>query len=318
MGEKLEFDNPQANRAVKCLDKLIRDARVKPLISHFLPSRSMLRWKILEPFTKRSEFLNGVQVIYDILAPILNEHIKSHDPENIKDLMDLMIKESNETEDPESSFYKERGIMFMVNDLIDLFIAGMETTSSTLMWTFLYMLHHPQVKSKVQKELEDVFGDNDPCLELRPRCHYTNAVLHESLRLTGILPFSVPHRAIEEVAVGDYVIPRDTLILPCLQRIMRDPAYFKDPDMFIPERFIDAQGTFRSDERVIPFGIGKRQCLGQSLAEKQYFLFFAMFMKKLEMNPVPGEELPSYGVGEMKADSFIRTFPEFKIILSKR
>ena len=118
-----------------------------------------------------------------------------------------MIKKSNETEDPKSSFYKERGIMFMVNDLIDLLIAGMETTSSLLMWTFLHMLHHPQVKSKVQKELEDVFGDNDPCLGLRPRCHYTNAVLHESLRMTGITQL-LPHRAIEKVAVGDIYIYR--------------------------------------------------------------------------------------------------------------
>ena len=318
VGEKLEFDNPQANRTVKCLDKLLRDAPVKPLISYFLPSRSMLRWKILEPFTKRSVLLNTTQGIYNLIAPFLKEHIKSHDPENIKDLMDLMIKESNETEDPESSFYKERGIMFMVNDMIELFIAGTETTSSTLMWTFLYMLHHPQVKSKVQKELEDVFGDNDPSMDLKPRCHYINAVLHESLRLSGISPFALPHRAIEKVAIGDYVIPKDTMILPCLQRIMRDPSHFKDPDIFIPERFIDAQGTFRSDDRVIPFSVGKRQCLGQSLAEMEYFLFFTMFMKKLDMNPVPGEELPSYDIGEMKADNFTRVAPDFKMILSKR
>ena len=318
VGEKLEFNDPHSMKIVKCMDKLVRESPdFRPPISYFLPSQSMLKWKIFEPFTKRSDYEKVNQDIYDILASILNKHIKSHDPENIKDFMDLMIKESNETEDPESSFYKEGGIIFMINDITELFLAGMETTSSTLMWTFLYMLHHPQVKRKVQRELKDVFGNNDPCLGLRSRCHYTNAVLHESLRLTAVLPF-VEHRATEEVSFGNYIIPKNTMIIACLLKVMRDSSYFKDADKFIPERFIDPDGMFRNDERVIAFGIGKRQCIGQSLAEKQYFLFFTMIMKKLDMNPVPGEELPSYDVSEMKPANFVRSLPKFKMILSKR
>ena len=71
--------------------------------------------------------------------------------------MDLMLVEIANTKDPQSSFYGEKGHYALFNDMIDLFIAGMETTSSSLMWTFLYLIHHPDVQQKVHEELDRVW-----------------------------------------------------------------------------------------------------------------------------------------------------------------
>ena len=76
---------------------------------------------------------------------------------------------------------------------------------------------------------------------------------------------------------------------------MRDPEHYESPDTFWPERYIDESGHFIKDERVIPFGIGKCYCLGQSLAEKEFFLFFTGMLHKFKLERVEGECLPGKG-----------------------
>jgi hypothetical protein len=94
---------------------------------------------------------------------------------------------------------------------------------------------------------------------------------------------------------------------------------FKEPDVFNPDRYLDPQtGVFVPDEQVIPFSIGKRYCLGQSLAEKEFFLFFTGLMHKFEFSKVPGTNLPGYGVDEVEVKSILRTVPHFEVIIKER
>ena len=86
----------------------------------------------------------------------IEEHQNTRDSDNARDMMDLFLNEIESTTDPKSSFYGERGHYAMVNDHIELFIAGMETTSTSLNWTFLYLLHHPDMKRKIHDELDRV------------------------------------------------------------------------------------------------------------------------------------------------------------------
>ena len=86
------------------------------------------------------------------------EHKKDVDPENVRDFMDLCILELQRTKDPRSSFYGKTGEFGVIGDLMDLFLAGMETTASSLLWTFLYLLHFPTVQTRVHEELDQVNG----------------------------------------------------------------------------------------------------------------------------------------------------------------
>ena len=63
-------------------------------------------------------------------------------------------------------------------------------------------------------------------------------------------------------------------IISSLYHVMYNPEFFPEPDSFKPERFLDETGKFVNDDHVVAFGIGKRYCLGKSLADKEYFLFF--------------------------------------------
>ena len=109
---------------------------------------------------KKSLNLDLLEKTNKDLTSLIQEQINGHkstlDPDNIRDMADLFLKEIGNTKDRESSFYKERGNANMINDFIDLFIAGMETTSTSLLWTFLYLLHHPDIKSTVHQEIDKV------------------------------------------------------------------------------------------------------------------------------------------------------------------
>jgi cytochrome P450 len=91
-----------------------------------------------------------------ILKEQIDTHKSSIDPDNSRDMMDLYLNEIENTNDVNSSFYKETGHFAWIKSFTDLFIAGMETTSTTLLWTFLYLLHHPDVKTKVHEEIDNV------------------------------------------------------------------------------------------------------------------------------------------------------------------
>ena len=125
-------------------------------IASLLPHSSMALWpgiKELLGFDKNEKVFSDLQ---NFVLPFMKKHKTELDPDNIKDFMDLMLVEIQNTTDPKSSFYGETGHFALFNNIIDLFIAGMETTSSALLWTFLYMLHHPDIQSKVHDEIDQV------------------------------------------------------------------------------------------------------------------------------------------------------------------
>ena len=87
--------------------------------------------------------------------------------------------------------------------------------------------------------------------------------------------------------IGPYKIPKGTTVFGFLYQIHRDPMNYNDPKTFNPSRFIDESGHFFKDEQVIPFSIGKRFCLGQTLAEQEFFIFFTALMQQFEFLPDP-------------------------------
>jgi len=84
----------------------------------------------------------------------IEEHQKNLDPENIRDFLDVMLLETKNNSNPDSCFSPKLGIATIANAMLDLFIAGMETTSSSLIFVFLHLLHHPDVQKKVHKEID--------------------------------------------------------------------------------------------------------------------------------------------------------------------
>ena len=101
------------------------------------------------------------------------------------------------------------------------------------------------------------------------------------------------HTTTAPTTIGGYDLPADTHIIPNLTSVLMDPEVFPDPDQFKPDRFIDAQGAFAPHPNVVPFGVGKRRCLGENLAKVELFIFFTSLLHKFEIRIPDEDDKPS-------------------------
>ena len=130
--------------------------------------------------------------------------------------------EIKETTDPSSSFFGEKGRENLSNTLYDLFLAGSETTATTLKWALLYMARYPSVQKKVQQEMDTVIDHGlPPSLKDKPNLPYTEAVLMEIQRYANILPNGANHSSGKDIVVNRLTIPAGTLVIPLMVEILK-------------------------------------------------------------------------------------------------
>uniref|UniRef100_A0A8C3TAN1 Cytochrome P450 2U1 n=1 Tax=Chelydra serpentina TaxID=8475 RepID=A0A8C3TAN1_CHESE len=108
---------------------------------------------------------------------------------------------------------------------------------------------------------------------------FTEATIMEVQRMTVVVPLSVPRMASETAVLRGYTIPKGSVIVPNLWSVHRDPNIWERPDDFHPTRFLDENGQLIKRETFIPFGIGKRVCMGEQLAKMELFLMFVNLMQ---------------------------------------
>ncbi|XP_026686643.1 uncharacterized protein LOC103519287 [Diaphorina citri] len=179
--------------------------------------------------------------------------------------------------------------------LLDLFMAGSETTSNSLSFSVLYLIRYPHVQRKIQEEIDSL--NKEPTILDRYKCPYLEATIMEIMRHGNTAPIGVAHRAMKTSRLGSYVIPQDSIILVNLWSIMRDQEHWGDPDVFRPERFIHpTSGEVLYDETLIPFGLGKRRCLGEPMARTSLFIFLSSLLYHFNISIPSDEPLPAVTV----------------------
>ncbi|XP_055450879.1 cytochrome P450 2F3-like [Psammomys obesus] len=211
-------------------------------------------------------------------------HQQSRKTGEPRDFIDCFLDQMDkEQQDLESHFQDETLVMTTHN----LFFGGTETTSTTLRYGLLIMLKYPEVAAKVQEELDATVGRaRAPRLEDRVHLPYTNAVLHEIQRFISVLPTGLPRALTRDARLRSHFLHKGTFVIPLLVSAHRDPTQFKDPDHFNPTNFLDAHGEFQNNDAFMPFGPGKRMCLGAGLARSEIFLFLTAILQKFSLLPV--------------------------------
>jgi cytochrome P450 len=129
----------------------------------------------------------------------------------------------------------------------------------------LYLMNNMDIQRKMKKEIEDVVGYGRlPCLSDKPNLPYCEAVMHESLRLGNIVPFSLPHHVTNDIFYKGYKIPKKSVILPSLDSVVYDEKLFSDSHVFEPERFLDANGMVCGQDKVLAFSLGELSIMSLS------------------------------------------------------
>ncbi|OJD29903.1 cytochrome p450 [Diplodia corticola] len=148
-------------------------------------------------------------------------------------------------------------------------IAGSETTATLLSGLTFYLLKNPDKLRKVVDEVRAVASEDELTLELLPRMPYLNACFEEGLRVYPPVPIGPPREVPQggNVICGDWV-PEKTRVSVHQWSAYRSALNFKDPDSFIPERWLPGNVEYESDQREVlqPFSFGPRNCLGKNLA----------------------------------------------------
>ncbi|KAH9510287.1 cytochrome P450 2 sub U member 1 [Bulinus truncatus] len=174
-----------------------------------------------------------------------------------------------------------------------LFFAGSDTTSTTILWCLLYVLHYPEVQKNIFNEISEYIGtERLPNITDRPKMKHLTAFIMEVQRMASIVPLSLPHVCNAHTTVAGYTIPKGNVVLPNLDAVLGSKEIWGDPETFRPERFIDEQGNIVKREEFIPFSIGRRFCLGESLAMMELFLFLSTLFQKFEFLPPSPDKVP--------------------------
>ncbi|BES97556.1 cytochrome P450 [Nesidiocoris tenuis] len=278
-----------------------------PIMRYFPNAKSIVK-KIDENRSEMAEFFQET----------VDSHRNSFDSGHMRDLVDNYLLE---IEDAKSGGYErdlfegkehDRQIQQIMGDL---FSAGMETIKTTILWCIVYMIHHPEVAVKIQKELDSVVGRSRlPQLEDRPNLPFTEATILEVLRISSIVPLGTTHATSRETELCGFKIPANAHVIPLIHAVHMDPNLWDGPEQFKPQRFLSPEGKVCKPEFFLPFGVGRRMCLGDVLARMELFEFFASLMHTFNVKTPEGRPPPS-----LKATTGVTLTPEdFQVCLTLR
>ena len=190
------------------------------------------------------------------------------------------------------------------DEAITIFLAGHETTSNALTWTWFLLSENPDVERKLHDELNAVLGGRIPTVDDFPRLRYTEMVITEAIRLYPPA-WIMGRRALDDYQVGPYTIPARAIVIISQYVMHHDMRYFPDPFRFDPQRWTPEARASRPQFSYFPFGGGPRRCIGDGFAMMEAIMVLATLAQTWSLHLAPGQQValqplitlrPKYGM----------------------
>jgi len=209
------------------------------------------------PTADNTEFKNKLKVLDALIYKLISDRRQTGHQKG--DLLDMLME----------SRYEDNGEAMPDNllrdELMTIFLAGHETTATGLTWTFYLLDKHPEVYQKLKNEIKEVVGDGELTFQHLHQLKYTKACINESMRLYPPV-WVIGRKATADNMVGGYLIKKDTTILMSPYIVHRHPDYWKNPEVFDPERWETEEVKQMDKFAYFPFAAGPRMCIGNSFA----------------------------------------------------
>uniref|UniRef100_A0A3P9BI51 Cytochrome P450 2J6 n=1 Tax=Maylandia zebra TaxID=106582 RepID=A0A3P9BI51_9CICH len=251
-GHRFEYGEEKFIKMMQLFDKALQiEGSIWGQLYNAFP---VLMRRLPGPHQSVKQMWNEVK---DFIWVELNEHKNTWDPSETRDYIDCYLSEIQMNKGQDDNTFDEENLVICV---LDLFVAGSETTSTTLRWAFLYMAKYPEIQEKVQAEIDREIGESrQPSMEDRANLPYTDAVIHEIQRIGNIAPLGVPHVTNRDVELGGYTVPKGVIVIPNLTSVLFDKKEWETPHTFNPNHFLNEECKFVKRAAFLPFSLGKER-----------------------------------------------------------
>ena len=204
-------------------------------------------------------------------------------------LADLWLQQHYDCKD-DSLKYDHGELTFL---LVDLTIAGLETSAHTLKWFVIYITNRPALQQKLFEEIRSNVGlSREVKISDKESLPLLQATIQETQRMCNVVPLVLRQtNKTRDIQLHDYTIEKGTIILANAVGVHNNVTTWKDPDVFRPERFLSAGAKKVVPNRhMMPFGLGKRSCAGDILAKQELFLITSNLVQKFAFCLPEGKE----------------------------
>ncbi|KAJ9147811.1 hypothetical protein P3X46_029930 [Hevea brasiliensis] len=261
-------------REFKEVVRCIMEEAGKPNLADYFP---MLR--SIDPQGIRRRMTIHFGKILDLFDRIIDQRLQLRKKQGYipaNDVLDTLLALNEHNKEIDTNCMK---CLFL-----DLFVAGTDTTSSTLEWAMTELLRNPKTLMRAREEIEQTIGKGNLLQESDiAKLPYLKAIIKENFRLHPAAPLLVPHKAGADVEICGFTVPKDAQVLVNAWAIGRDPSLWEDPDTFLPERFLGLDMDVRGrDFELIPFGAGRRICPGLPLAIRMLHLMLGSLINSFD------------------------------------
>ena len=222
-------------------------------------------------------------VLDEIVFAEIAQRRQSPDPDRM-DVLSLLL----DVRDEAGEGFSDREVR---DQLMTLMFAGHDTSTSTLTFMMYELARRPDVIERLQEEQDRVLGGDIPDIEkLEREMPYLDQVLDEVLRLYPPAWIG-PRRAVKDFEWGGHSVPRGAYLNYCSWASHRIPEFFPEPEAFRPERFTRERKAALPRGAYVPFGGGKRICIGKRFGQIEVKLVATMLLQKLRLDLLPGRTM---------------------------
>lgn len=176
---------------------------------------------------------------------------------------------------------------------VTILLAGHDTTAAGLTWLGWVLATHPDIAERLAAEVDRVLGGRPPTFADLPQLGAVERAVKESLRLYPPAIAVFARKAVQDVEIGGWTVPRNSVVRLMTYITHHDPRWFPDPERFDPDRFLPERFANVPACAYVPFGAGPRVCLGQSFAMMEMTLISTLLLQRFRLTPAPGQTTPA-------------------------
>lgn len=247
------------------------------------PVRLPLHW----PLPSHRKFQTAKETLENFLDEVIRERraAKQSNPDQRSgDLLDMLLEARD---DETGAVMNDTQVR---SEVATIYAAGHETTALALTWTWYALMQHPDKLKRLQEEVDTVLQGRTPTMADLPNLPYTLAVLEESMRLYPPVPLTV-RMSNEDQAIGNFHIPKQTLVAIAMMNIHRHPDFWPRAEVFEPERFLPENKASLNRNAYMPFLTGPHMCIGVNFALMEGQLLLAAMAQHYTMQLEPGQNI---------------------------